>query len=197
MKITAIDVETTGVSFERDRIIGFGLANNQGMRCRYLYNPQMRNGAYEINRLDDDRLIRCPLIGESLPFISWMLGNALSTGWLVGYNIRNFDIKMLAAEYQRNLQELPLAASMVVDLLPWCRYLLPHLDSHSLESVCAFLGVPYGAHEADGDADSTVMVCEKLFAHGLPEDLPSACMGPPKKSDRKKESDAWTKPLPL
>lgn len=178
-RIVAFDTETTGLNpFDGDRVIEFGAVElslapdgrvDSVKATGFFINPEIPipRIASKISGITDDDVADAPLFGE----VADRVVKALEGAILVAHNL-NFDLNFLRAELRRCGREWPGTAAEV-DTLPLSQRLLPELDSHKLEKVCAALSVPLDtAHRATHDAEACgralIELCRRKSA---PEDF--------------------------
>src|SRR5207248_1341168 len=96
-----LDLETTGTNAERDRILEVAVVmvgpDGKVTRFRSLINPgvPIPPDATEVHGIDDAEVADAPAFAD----IAAQLARDLAGGDLVGYNLRRFDLRMLAAEF--------------------------------------------------------------------------------------------------
>jgi DNA polymerase III subunit epsilon len=101
-QIVYLDLETTGLDTENDRIIEIGLVNNDlddDLSLSLLINPgfDISQEIVNITGISNDSLKRAP----NFEFYAQDLMDYLQGKYIVGYNILRFDIPLLIAEFQR------------------------------------------------------------------------------------------------
>jgi len=150
----AFDLETTGFSPERDRIIelaairfspdGTVLSNRV-----WLIDPgqPIPPSAQAVHGITDAMVAGQPDFGATYPEFLAFASNAV----LLAHNAR-FDRGFLAAEAARH--QLPPPANPVIDTLPLARTRFPDAPAHSLPELAAWLKlIPDTPHRALADAD--------------------------------------------
>lgn len=149
-----LDVETTGLSPGRSRVIELGvvLADSDGRpvwEWQSRFNPQGPVGATEIHGITGDDVVNAPLFADQASVIAGVLSGRV----LVGHNVQ-FDVAFLRAEFARAGWEVP--AVPVLCTMEAGRAYLPHLPRHRLADCCHECGVTLrDAHSALGDARAT------------------------------------------
>lgn len=166
-----VDLETTGLSAETDKIIEFGAVQvSCGIPVAVadiLINPMctIPLKITQITGITNSMVMTQPNIYEAWGTISrWFNNNAV----LVGYNIDDFDIKFL------NNVSLELNGSKITnktyDVLPIMRKKYPKgtngIRSHSLTDICNAFNIKYDAHRASNDC---MALYELMMATGLIE----------------------------
>ena len=157
------DLETTGLSREKDRITEIGAVKVMGGkivdRFSTFVNPEMPISA-EITKLtgiDDAMVADAPVIGEILPQFLDFVSDAV----LVAHNAA-FDTGFIRKNGER-LGLKPLE-NTVVDTVELAKSLLPQLSKFKLDVVCDALGVDLrGHHRAVNDAEATAEVFLKFL----------------------------------
>jgi len=152
----ALDLETTGLMAETDRIVEIGAvrfrADGQELgRFQRLVNPErpMSPAAFAIHGLSDEVLAGAPPVRDVLPEFVLFLGDPATTV-LLAHNA-SFDAGFLGCEFMG--VGLPIPAHSMFDTLALSRRRLPHLASHRLDNLARALGLdPAGAHRALADS---------------------------------------------
>jgi DNA polymerase III subunit epsilon len=155
LEYVALDLETTGLMAETDRIVEIGAvrfrADGQELgRFQRLVNPQrpMSPAAFAIHGLSDDVLAGAPPVRDILPEFLLFLGDSSTTA-LLAHNA-SFDAGFLGCELAR--LGLPVPSHSMFDTLALARRRLPWLASHRLDNLAHALGLdPAGAHRALAD----------------------------------------------
>ncbi|MBQ9989742.1 MAG: PolC-type DNA polymerase III [Lachnospiraceae bacterium] len=151
------DIETTGFSPVKNRIIEIGAVRVQGGEIRERFstfvNPQVPI-PYEIVKLtgiDDSRVVKAPVIEEALPEFLAFCGDAV----LVAHNA-GFDMSFIL----ENCSRLGLPTNYTyVDTLGLARVLLPGQAKHTLDAVCKTLKISLeNHHRAVDDAEATAEI---------------------------------------
>ncbi|NDD58559.1 MAG: DNA polymerase III subunit epsilon [Chlamydiae bacterium] len=153
------DTETTGVKFDKDRIIeiaAFDPVNNRTF-CRFV-NPgfPIPKEATAIHHITDEMVSSSPSFEEvGRAFIDFCGENAV----LIAHNNDNFDKFFLEAEAKRN--QLSLPSWKYIDTLKWARKYRPDLPRHALQALRDAYGIPPNqAHRALDD----VIVLHAVFS---------------------------------
>jgi len=159
----ALDLETTGLSPQYDRIVEIGAVKFVDGRVvstfSELVNPgiAMPPGATAINLITDEMLKGKPQLDTVLPRLLEFLEEAV----LVAHNAP-FDLGFLAAALRK--QGKPILAHQYVDTQPMSRKAWPGRQNYKLQSLAQELGVKaLDAHRAEDDA----RVCMEVFLAGL------------------------------
>lgn len=152
----SIDTETTGLSFEDDRVIEFGAAFFIKGKCVhreniYINTPVPNNG-FEVNRITDEQ-IRSGLVPDKAFRTVRALFGARTTNRICIYNAP-FDLSFLAHEFRRNGIDYSYSHLQILDPLVIARYFYKH-QKNKLVNVCERLGIPLdNAHDAAADAEA-------------------------------------------
>lgn len=159
---TVIDLETTGLSAERDEIIevsAIRVRNHQPVDTfTELVNPGRKIDAriVELTGITDDMLIGARTKEEVLPEFLEFIGSDI----VVGHNV-SFDLGFIRKAAERVCVDI--ARNDYIDTLRLSRRLHPELPHHRLgDMVDHFCIVSDGAHRADADTESTRQLYELL-----------------------------------
>ncbi len=158
------DIETTGLSPEKDAIIEVSAlkvcSGEVTDEFSTLVNPRVHipSRATDITGITDDMVSSAPAVDVVLrEFIAFI--GALP---LVGQNIFRFDMKFIQRDASLYLGVT--LSNTVVDTLFMAKRLLPSLSSTSLESLASHYGVSYeGAHRALADCKINLEVYKHLL----------------------------------
>lgn len=167
-EFTVFDLETTGLSRERDRITEIGAVKVKGgvitQRFSSFVNPQVPISS-EITKLTgitDEMVKDAPTIDEILPEFIKFFGDTV----LVAHNA-SFDVGFIRKKAE-NLK-LPDIENTVMDTVELAKSLLPQLKRYKLNLVAEHLKVELkGHHRAVNDAEATAKILMK-FLHMLAE----------------------------
>ncbi len=167
------DLETTGVSADKSRILEVGAVKVKGGkivdRFQSLVNPGVivPRRITQLTGISNAAVIDAPTIGEVLPAYLDFLGD----GVFVAHNVP-FDARFVAAEAER--LGLPAPPNPRLCTLRLARRILTGLRSKGLGSVANHFGIPInGRHRAMGDADATAQVLLHFLKHLDYQDLRS------------------------
>lgn len=161
----AVDVETTGLSPQRDRVIevawvcfeGGGVVHQGSSLCRI--GVPLPRVIRALTRITDEELARAPTFAETAPRL---LDALAQVDFAVAYNA-SFDMGFLRAELERAGAVLPPVRFL--DPLAWSRRLHPGAAGHKLVDVCRRHGVALdGAHRALADARASGELALRLGA---------------------------------
>lgn len=160
--IIAIDVETTGISPEKERIIEIGAFRPEtGEIFRTLIQPgrPLPDKITELTGITDEMLLGAPEEQEAIQeLLDFLNGDTI----LLGHNIA-FDHSFLVQAIRRCGLEEPQFTG--IDTLKLSRVLCPELPNKKLETMVAHFGLTNErAHRAFEDARVTVEVYRCLKA---------------------------------
>jgi len=171
-EFTVVDVETTGLDPENDRIIQVaairvgwdGTVIDSFDTVVRPENPETyEHGAEHIHGISADAVARGMPVGQAMS----RLARSLDGSILTGHNVR-FDIGFLAAECRR--AGVALTLSPWIDTLWLARQLDPEKQhSHRLGDLCNRYGIPVTkTHDALADATATAALLFRLLPqHGI------------------------------
>ena len=162
-----LDVETTGLSFDSDRIIQLCfrpvLVNRESYKVTAIAKSKVFHNdpgfplSEEIQKLtglqDED------LSGESIDW-EWIAQNIKRSDFVVCHNA-NFDRGMLEGEFRRaniNPAEIDTIWGCSMNQVYWRDFCRP---SKALEVISAWTGFFYDAHQAANDVDAMIHVLRK------------------------------------
>lgn len=155
------DIETTGLSPERDRIIEIGALKVIDGKIRDTFsefiNPQMKlpPKIISLTGIRDDMLISADTEEKVIRRFLQFAGDYI----LIGHNI-SFDYSFIKTAADRLGSDFE---KMGIDTLDLSRRLLMDLESKSLGSLCGHFGIiNEHAHRAYDDAKATAMLYVKL-----------------------------------
>jgi DNA polymerase-3 subunit epsilon len=178
VKLAVIDLETTGLTAESDRVIEVGVAffekGHFTESRNWLVNPgiPIPEQARAVHQIKDEQLADAPFFDRVLPELCEMLRECVP----VAYNA-TFDHSFLTAEINRLGPAAPSPSALPaalrpqtawIDPLVWARELQRNEKSKKLADVCARLGIELrDAHRACGDAEAAGKVL-LAFAPQMP-----------------------------
>ncbi len=156
--LAVLDLETTGVSVERDRIVQVGIVRIEptGGYCEFdrLVNPEMPipAAATAVHGITNE------MVADEFPFtiLAPDVSQFLSGCDVAGYNVKRFDQKLLQAEYRRVGIPCPLKEAKVVD--PFLIFI--QREARTLAGAVRFYcGLPdFEGHRALDDVRATLCV---------------------------------------
>lgn len=150
-RFAVIDVETTGLDPERERIVEIAIvrADEHGRPIDHWVarlNPGIPMRATHVHGITDADVAGAPRFAD----LAVTIGTALQGAVVVAHNAE-FDVAFLQSEFARAGMPMPRFTSYCT--LQGSTLYLPQLRRRSLGECCAALGVPqHGAHSALGDA---------------------------------------------
>jgi len=158
-----VDVETTGLSTSRDRVVEVAvvatdLSGQIVDEWTTLVDPQGPVGATRIHGITAAEVRRAPRFGEIIGEL-----NARFAGRaLVAHNAR-FDLAFLASEYERAGWTMPACPHLCTLETSWAY--LPELHRRRLADCCEQIGVPLtDAHCALADARASAALLRSYLA---------------------------------
>jgi DNA polymerase III subunit epsilon len=158
--LAVLDLETTGIDPKVDRIIEVSVlkllpGGGQDHRTRRV-NPgvPIPPEATAIHGISDDDVADCPSFRAIAPGLARYLDGCD----LAGFNILNFDLRLLAAEFNRAGLVLPVAGRKVIDA---CR-IFHQRERRDLTAAYKFYcGLEHaGAHGAEADVLATAAILD-------------------------------------
>jgi DNA polymerase III epsilon subunit family exonuclease len=156
-RYAVLDIETTGLSPQDDRIVEIGVLyiNENGHEERYagsLLNPlrEIPDAASAVHGISEQMVRDQPHFGQ----VAESLRKGLDGRVIVGHNVQSFDIAFLDAEFARH--GVVWQVGEVIDTLSVARQLLIKEHSKSLANLCAALQIhDVSAHRTEGDVRAT------------------------------------------
>jgi DNA polymerase-3 subunit epsilon len=158
--LVCLDLETTGVRVEHDRIVQIATASifpdGRVTTWSSLVNPQQAipPDATAIHGISDAMVSGAPTLAQLAPTVEALL----SGSDLAGYNVEGFDRRLLAAEFRRVGFVDPTVGARVIDAYR----IFVRQEPRGLEAALRFYGVQQHvtrrAHEANSDVEATVAV---------------------------------------
>ena len=159
-RFAVIDVETTGLDPERERVLELAIlrADEQGRPIDQWvtrFHPGGPVRATHIHGITDADVAGAPRFAA----LAVQIGTALQGLVLVAHNAE-FDLAFLQAEFAR--ASLPMPQVSTYCTLQGSTVYLPHLRRRTLAECCAALGVVHQrAHSALGDAYAAAGLLER------------------------------------
>ncbi|MCU0343639.1 MAG: exonuclease domain-containing protein [Ignavibacterium sp.] len=160
---TVVDVETTGLSANKNRIIEIALVKIQKLKItdklHYLINPQTYIPPFitSLTGIDNDDVIGAPVFSEIIDEVISFTDNTI----LTAHNFP-FDSSFLTSEFMISGREFINDYSCCT--LKIARNIYPSLQSKSLSSVAHSLNLRNSnAHRALGDAEITAKILLKMI----------------------------------
>ena len=171
--VTFIDLETTGIDTDEDRIVQLATLKLCPGGATILHskmvNPGMPipPGAVAIHGITDEDVFGCPQFGEIASKVAAFLAGCD----LAGYNIVGFDLPLLEAEFRRVGVEFSLEGRRIVDVMRIFHARVPRTLEGAVRFYCE--REIEDAHSADADTLSSFEVFVGQFERypDLPPDL--------------------------
>ncbi len=163
MPFAVIDVETTGLDPDADRVIevavvGCGEDGRATSHWSSLVQPGRDAGATSVHGITDDDLRDAPTFADLVPALVACLQGRI----VVAHNLP-FDVAFLGAELDRVGAD-PLRGTGLCTLA-FARSVLPDPGGYSLAACCAAVGVDHHeAHRALADARVTADLLAAMIA---------------------------------
>ena len=162
-RVLAFDLETTGISTSRDRIVQFALigsdADGTSIHMERLVHPQRKipRDSSDIHGIFDADVQNA----ESFFHHAKQLAELMNGAIVVGHNVRQFDLAMLEQEFLR-IGQLAPKPKAIFDTLEIVRRLkVPR--PHNLGSLCRRHHIDLSnAHTAGADAAATLLLFWQL-----------------------------------
>lgn len=155
-----IDLETTGLTPKRDKIIEIGAVKVvQGKKTdsfSTFVNPgrKLEERIVELTGIRDEDLIGAPDVEEVLPKVM----NFMEDFPLLGHSVL-FDYSFLKKAAVNQKLEFEKQG---IDTLKIARKYLADLEHRSLDYLCEYYQIPHHAHRAMADAEATCVLYHKL-----------------------------------
>lgn len=159
----AFDVETTGFSPAKERIIEIGAVKYRNGKIvestHWLIQPGIPINNSFVHHITDETVAGHPAFADTYKAFVEFTGDSV----LIAHNA-SFDVRFMQAEIERNhLKPLP---NPVIDSLALFRKWYPDAPSHKLGALADQLGLPTGnRHRAEDDAATLL----RIFRHGMAE----------------------------
>jgi ATP-dependent DNA helicase DinG len=151
--IVSLDIETTGLSADRDAVIEIGLVRYRGEREELRWSSFVHPGRpippmiTQLTGINDAMVSGAPRLRDLLPQIRELTDQATILGHSIGFDISFFESFTIFSD------------SETIDTLELASALLPRAPRYNLGALCAYLEIPLSAtHRALDDA---------LAAHAL------------------------------
>jgi DNA polymerase III epsilon subunit family exonuclease len=168
-RFAVIDLETTGLSRERDAIIEIGAVRVEGLRIVSRFETLSRppgpgplsDAIVRLTGIENAMLVDAPPAHRALAGFARWLADAPGAPW-VAHNAR-FDEGFLRRAFHAQWGRDPGVAVLCTQRLS--RRLLPRLGRYDLDHLCAHFAIPNRArHRALGDAEATARAWIELLA---------------------------------
>jgi DNA polymerase-3 subunit epsilon len=178
--LAVLDLETTGTNPKDDRIVEISILvlNEDGTRRDHKtrrLNPTIPipKAAQDVHHITDADVKDCP----TFKMVARGIADFLAGCDLCGFNLKQFDLRMLIAEFARAEVPFDLEGRAVLDL----QEVYHHYEKRGLEQAVQFyLGRPHdNAHSAATDVIATTELIDAMLTrydkgdNALPRDLDS------------------------
>jgi len=165
-KLICIDLETTGVDPETDRIIEIAMLEvtdkPHAAKLHYLINPgvPIPKVVEELTGITNERVENAPKF-HSIADMVWGMLQGVD---LLGFNLRSFDVPLLVNELQRCNYEIDLTGTRILDASVLFKKQFPRTLQAAVET---YIGIPQeGAHGAMSDVVHTILVWQEQLKRG-------------------------------
>ncbi len=165
-RMTFLDVETTGPSIIKDHIISLGVAilfpdGSVATSVELFGGGTSSTRALEVHKISDYERQYKRWFEDAASTYAKMFDKSI----LVGHNAKAFDIPLIWGAMKR--AKVQFEATAVLDTLKMARKI--ELDKAAgdgkLGSLCTYLKIPYGNHDALGDALSSMALFTTMVRH--------------------------------
>ena len=153
-----VDVETTGFSPQRDRVVEVAVVLVDGSGAvetefATLLDPARDPGPTHVHGITEAMVTGAPTYADVHPYLAHLFSGRV----VVGHNIVRFDLPFLAAEAARAGANVPVADLVTIDTLQVARDHLGLYGRATLPDCCDRYGLTWGDHHsALGDCMVTV-----------------------------------------
>lgn len=158
-----VDTETTGLSYNHDKIVEISLARyTDGERTDHyttLINPHRHipDAATAINHIEDDDVVDAPSFVKAWPQISRFFDGTV----IVGHNVK-FDLNMIGYNMPRRAAHLDVS---YLDTAQLAKDAFPGQPNYKLATLIDSLGISDSQeHRADSDVELTAQLFERCRA---------------------------------
>lgn len=163
VRYAIVDVETSGGSWQRDKITEIAIYIHDGMGIKHEFNSLINPETvipYHITRLTG---ITNEMVANAPKFYEIAREVVLLTeGCIFTAHNATFDYRFIQAEFRRLGYEYQRPVICTVKL---SRRIFPGFQSYSLGNICNGLGIDIeNRHRAAGDALATVKLFEKMLS---------------------------------
>lgn len=159
VRLVCVDIETTGLNPEFDRIIELGVVEHKGQELILEHSKLFGGGrsspyvVKSVHGIKDCMREKMPSFEESAKDIATYLSGSV----LVGHNLKKFDYPFIT--HRLAVGGYKLSDVRLVDTLVLARRM--DYASNTLEDLSARFGIEHGKHRATGDA----WTCHELLVH--------------------------------
>jgi len=155
-----LDLETTGLNVEKDRILEIGAVKvvNSKVIDTFDYviktDIEVPEDIIKITGITQEEINQGKSISEALLQLKTFISNYC----VIGYNIMNYDARILHFECVRHNVEYPFIR--IIDVLPIVRQAVQGIPSYSLFDVAKVLNIQFQtAHRALADC----LICNEIY----------------------------------
>lgn len=152
-----LDLETTGLSWQDDKIIEIGIVKvrNQKIVDKYsqLINPQRKINSFitQLTGISNEMVINMPCIDDIKNDILDFIGNDI----IIGHNT-SFDLNFLANAFDKDIN------NEYMDTLQFSRKVYPYMKHHRLADMVELLHLSHNEHRSLADSIATYELYEHL-----------------------------------
>ena len=160
-RVIVLDIETTGLSRDFDRIIELGVIEYNKGEMVTEYSKLFGGGKSSISVVKIHGIKDSERIGlETFEECAGRIAEYLSNSILVGHNIKKYDIPMIEAKLATVGERLENVR--IVDTYELSKRVKLAKDN-KLETLCEYFGIKHGGHRGLGDAKCTLEVLLRLL----------------------------------
>jgi len=151
-----LDIETTGLSYQNDKIIEIGIIkirNNQIVdRYSQLINPkcQISHFITQLTGISNEMIKDQPTLDMIYDDVFSFIGDDI----IIGHNT-SFDLNFISYQFQINIH------NEYMDTLQFSRKVFPQLKHHRLTDMVKYLNLTNNEHRALADCIATYELYEK------------------------------------
>jgi len=163
-RVLGFDLETTGLSSGRHRIIQYALVgcseDGDSIHVEEMVDPQRRipPDSTRVHGFNDSDVADKLTFGEHVDRIDELIEGSV----IVGHNVNRFDWPFMRDEYMRVGRMMPTPRAVIDTLVVARRLRLPR--RHTLTAMCARYGVELErAHTAGADAAATLLLLWRII----------------------------------
>lgn len=162
-----VDIETTGLSWQRDQIIEIGIVKvRQGHifdQYVQLIDPHKDISHFitQLTGIDNDMVFGMPELRDIIDEVLDFIGDDI----IIGHNTA-FDLSFIANHFGQDIE------NEYMDTLQFSRKVYPHLPHHRLTDMVELLGLSNNEHRALADCIATHELYKHLKQHILQNQIP-------------------------
>ncbi len=152
---SVIDIETTGLSYYKDKIIEIGMLKIRDgkiiAKYQQLIDPQTHIKSFITNLtgISNEMILNKPILEEIYDEVFNFIGKDI----IIGHNV-SFDLSFIANQFKIDIQ------NQYIDTLYYSRILFPELSHHSLSDMVKYLNLSHNEHRAMADCIATYELYE-------------------------------------